>query len=261
MRTHLPVVVIALLCGSLFPMGARAQTLETETARPLRRGQLEIGAGYELQHSREGDEVAVPFAFEYGLTNRINLLVEPVPYTAIRPEVGTRATGAGDLEITLGFLVKKESGRSPAIALALEEKVPTARNTLIGTGKPDHAAYIISSKRFGRFDVHANAGYTIVGQPKGLSLSNRIMGALATEFTLKPSTMLYGEVLASTAAGGGEGAAPPPGTPAAPEVGGDEFFATVGIAHTLRGARYSFGVTRDNLGAWQLRPGITLWFR
>jgi hypothetical protein len=260
MRTH-SSVAIALLCGSLLPSAVKAQTLETETARPLRRGQLETGIGYELQHSREGDEIAIPLAFEYGLTNRINLLVEPVPYTAIRPEVGTKATGAGDLEITLGFLVKQESGNVPAIALALEEKVPTARNNLIGTGKPDHAAYIISSKRLGRFDVHANVGYTIVGQPKGLSLSNRVMGALATEFTLRPSTMLYGEVLASTAAGGGEGAAPLPGVPAAPEVGGDEFFATVGLAHTVRGARYSFGVTRDNLGAWQLRPGITLWFR
>jgi hypothetical protein len=220
-----------------------------------------MGVGYELQHSREGDEVAIPFAFELGLTNRIGLLVEPVPYTAIRPEVGTSATGAGDLEITLSYLAKQESAHSPAIALALEEKVPTARNTLIGTGKPDHAAYIISSKRLGRFDVHANVGYTIVGQPKGQSLSNRVMGALATEFSLRRSIMLYGEVLASTAAGGGEGAAPLPGVPAAPEVSGDEFLATLGVAHTIGGARYSFGITRDNVGAWQLRPGITLWFR
>ncbi len=261
MRTRSPVVIIALLCGSLLPTAVSAQTLETETARPLRRGQLEVGAGYELQHSREGDEAAIPLAFEFGLTNRIGLLVEPVPYTAIRPEVGTSATGAGDLEITLSYLAKKESASWPALAVAVEEKIPTARNILIGTGKADHAAYIISSKRLGRFDVHANVGYTIVGQPEGQSLSNRIMGALATEFTLRPSTLLYGEVLASTAAGGGEGTAPLPGVPAAPEVSGDEILTTVGVARNVRGARYSFGITRDNVGAWQIRPGITLWFR
>jgi hypothetical protein len=88
------------------------------------------------------------------------------------------------------------------------------------------------------------------------------MGALAGEFTLTPSTLFYGEVLASTSAGGGEGIAAPPGAPAAPEVSGDEILATLGIAHSFDGrARYSFGITRDNVGAIQVRPGITLWFR
>jgi hypothetical protein len=252
---------ITLACAAFLPLTLRAQILETETARPLRSGQLEVGAGYEFQQSKEGDETAIPFAFELGITNRFGLLVEPVAYTAIRPEVGPSATGAGDLEITASYLLRDESGRIPAIALALEEKIPTARNTLIGTGKPDHAAYIIASKRFGRFDTHANVGYTIVGSPSGLSLSNRIMGALATEFGLTPETLLYGEVLASTAAGGGEGAAAAPGAPVVPEASGDQIFGTVGIAHSfLRGSRFSVGLTRDNVGAMQVRPGITLWF-
>jgi len=255
-------VIVGVTCVILAPGGLCAQVLETETARPLQRGVLEIGAGYEFQHSREGDEVAIPLAFELGLTNRLGLLVEPVPYTAIRPEVGTSATGPGDLEVTLSFLARHESARMPALALAVEEKIPTARNSLIGTGKADHAAYIIGSKRLNRFDVHANFGYTMVGSPKGQSLSNRVMGALAGEFTLTPSTLLYGEVLASTSAGGGEGTAAPPGAPAAPEVSGDEILATVGVAHSFDGrARYSFGITRDNVGAIQVRPGITLWFR
>jgi hypothetical protein len=255
-------VIVGVTCVVLAPTVLRAQVLETETARPLQKGVLEIGAGYEFQHSREGDEVAIPLAFELGLTNRLGLLVEPVPYTAIRPEVGTSATGPGDLEVTLSFLARHESSRIPAVALAVEEKIPTARNTLIGTGRADHTAYIIGSKRLNRFDVHANFGYTIVGSPKGQSLSNRIMGALASEFTLTPSTLLYGEVLASTSAGGGEGTTAPAGAPAAPEVSGDEILMTFGVAHSFDGrARYSFGITRDNVGAIQLRPGITLWFR
>jgi hypothetical protein len=255
--------MVAVLMTGLVPCRTvSAQILETETARPLRAGQLEVGAGYEFQHSREGNETAIPFAFELGITNRLGLLVEPVPYTAIRPEVGQSATGPGDLEITASYLLRRESGRFPAIAIAAEEKVPTARNNLIGTGKPDHAAYVIASKRLGRFDTHANVGYTVVGSPRGQSLSNRIMGAVATEFAVTPATALYGEVLASTSAGGGEGAAPGPGTPVAPEVSGDEIFGTVGIAHSfMRGSRLSLGLTRDNVGAMQIRPGITLWFR
>ena len=253
---------LGLAAAFAYAPSVRAQILETETARPLRAGQLEVGAGYEFQQSREGDEIAIPFAFELGITNRLGLLVEPVPYTAIRPEVGQSATGPGDLEITASYLFRHESGLVPAIALAVEEKIPTARNNLIGTGKPDHAAYIITSKRLGRFDAHANVGYTIVGSPRGQSLSNRIMGALATEFTVTPATSLYGEVLASTSAGGGEGAPAAPGTPVAPEASGDEIFGTIGIAHSfMRGSRLSFGLTRDNVGAMQIRPGVTLWFR
>lgn len=253
---------ITLVCAAFVPMTLTGQILETETARPLRAGQLEVGAGYEFQHSSEGNETAIPFAFELGITNRLGLLVEPVAYTAIRPRLGSSATGPGDLEITASYLLRNESGRIPALALALEEKLPTARNNLIGTGKPDHAAYLIASKRFGRFDTHANVGYTIVGSPSGLSLSNRIMGALASEFSLTPSTILYGEVLGSTAAGGGEGAAAAPGTPVVPEASGDQIFGTLGIAHSfLPGSRLSLGLSRDNVGAMQIRPGITFWFR
>jgi hypothetical protein len=253
---------LVAFCALLLPISVSAQILETETARPLRAGQLEIGAGYELQHSREGNETALPFAFELGLTNRLGLLVEPVPYTAIRPEAGRSATGPGDLEITLSYLLRKESRRMPALALAAEEKVPTARNSLIGTGKADHTAYIIASKRLGRFDTHANFGYTIVGSPAGLSLSNRIMGALATEFAISSKTSLYGEVLAATTAGGGEGTPAQPGSPVTPEVSGDEIFGTLGVSHAfMRGTRFSLGVTRDNVGAMQIRPGITIWFR
>ncbi len=250
------------LSALLLPVSLGAQILETESARPLRAGQLEIAAGYELQHSREGNETAVPFAFEMGLTNRLGLLVEPVAYTAIRPEVGPSATGAGDIEVTLSYLLRKESRRMPAFAVAAEEKIPTAHNTLIGTGKADHTAYLIASKLFGRFDTHANVGYTIVGSPRGQSLSNRVMGALATEFALSPGTSLYGEVLGATAAGGGEGTPAAPGAPVTPEASGDQIFGTIGISHAfMRGSRFSLGVSRDNVGAMQIRPGMTLWFR
>jgi len=260
--SDLKLAIAFVIVGSVFPCSLSAQILETETARPLRVGQIEAGVGYEFQHSREGDEIAIPLAFELGFTNRLGLLVEPVPYTAIRPEAGTSATGPGDLEITMSYLLRRESRRIPALALAAEEKIPTARNNLIGTGKADHTAYIIASKMFGRFDAHLNAGYTVVGSPKGQTLQNRVMGALATEFRVNPSTILYGEVLGSTAAGGGEGTPTPPGSTPVPEGSGDEIFGTVGIAHSFRrGARLSLGLTRDNVGAMQVRPGLTLWFR
>ena len=40
--------MLAVMLVTAWP--APAQILETETARPLRAGQVEFGAGYELQH-------------------------------------------------------------------------------------------------------------------------------------------------------------------------------------------------------------------
>ncbi len=96
--------------GLMVPLVCNAQILETETARPLGRGGLEVGSNFEYQTSSEGHEIALPFAVEYGFTDRLEMLVEPVAYTAIRPKVGTRATGVGDVEVTLTYLARRESG-------------------------------------------------------------------------------------------------------------------------------------------------------
>ena len=199
----------------------------------------EIAAGYELQHSREGNETAVPIAFEMGLTNRLGLLVEPVAFTAIRPEVGPSATGAGDIEVTVSYLLRKESRRMPALAVAAEEKIPTAHNTLIGTGKADHTAYIIASKLFGRFDTHANVGYTIVGSPRGQALSNRVMGALATEFAISPGLLSTAKCSAPQRRAAGKARRPRRAPPVTPEASGDQIFGTIGISHAfVRGSRF-----------------------
>src|SRR4051812_42252331 len=95
------------------PGMAAAQILETETARPIGKGTLELGTNFEYQTSSEGTESALPMAVEYGLTNRFELLLEPVAYTAIRPKVGQSATGVGDMELTATYLARHESSGAP----------------------------------------------------------------------------------------------------------------------------------------------------
>ena len=99
MTTHCRATLAGLLL--LLPVAASAQTLETETARFHPAHYFQIASGFEHQFSAEGRESAMPIAFEYALTDTWELLVEPVPYTSIRPKVGPRATGPGDLEITV----------------------------------------------------------------------------------------------------------------------------------------------------------------
>jgi hypothetical protein len=238
---------------------ARGQILETETARPVGKGVFEIGSNFEYQVSSEGHEVALPFAIEYGFTNRLELLVEPVAYTVIRPKAGPRATGGGDLETTLTYLASRETSGTPAVALAGEVKFPTTNNTLIGTGKTDYTGYLIGSKRFGRLDTHADIGYTIVGHPAGTQLKNIWNFAFGWERSLGQVSELYGEFIGNTAASATPeptGPTPPGITPEAPS---GEFVASLGVArYVIPSLRLSLGLSIDNNSAVLFRPGFTI---
>ena len=262
-RAGAGAALFVLVSGTGRP--AAAQTLETETARPLGRGVWELSGNFEYQVSSEGSESAVPFAVEYGLTDRIELLAEPVAWTAISPKTGAHATGVGDLEMTLTWLARAETARTPAVALAGELKIPTARNSWIGTGKTDAAFYLIGSRRRGRLDTHANLSYTIVGRSAGANLKNIFGFALAAELGLGESGVnaLFGEVLGNTASASN----PEPGTgtgagTATPEAPAGEVSATAGAAHYfVNGLRASLGLSVDNNGAVLFRPGLTYRFR
>ena len=255
MRTR--CVLIAVMARFLIPATVAAQALETETSRLLARHSIEIGGNFEYQFSSEGRELALPFAIEYGITDRWEFLVEPVPYTGIRPKTGPSATGQGDLEVTLTHRFLDERPGRPALSLAGEVKFPTAESRLIGTDVTDYTVYVIGSKRLGRVDLHANLGYAFLGQPTGVQIHDVINLALAGILDLTPRTQAFAEVLGNTTASaeGNESGA-------GAEVAGGELSGTVGVRRLLGGnAAASLGVTYDNSGAVLLRPGMTLRLR
>jgi hypothetical protein len=235
-----------------------AQQLETETARLLPARAFQAGGNLEFQASSNGHETAVPFVFEYGITKRFELMIEPVIYTAIRPATGSPATGVGDLETTLTYLVRNESPGFPAIAVAGEVKVPTARNQVIGTGQTDYAAYLIASKRLGPIDLHCNLGYTVVGKPAVSNLDNIVNFAVAGVYRASARTELFGEILGNTTSAPGTslGALESSSTP---EAAGGELVGTLGVGRYLAPSLLvSVSVSYDNNGAVLFRPGFTL---
>ena len=245
--------IAALLAVFISQAGAAsAQTLETETARLLPAHGWEIGQAFEFQTSSDGTETALPFAVEYGLSNRFELLVEPVPYTAIRPKIGRHAAGVGDIEATLTTLLRHETRSTPAFAVAAEVKVPTARDSLIGSREPDYTAYLMASKRFGLIDTHVNLAYTLVGAQDNVQLNNVWSFAAAGVYRRPNSPLqLFGEVLGNTAA------LPSNETSGAPEVAGGELVGTVGAGRAIGPVLLYFAVSYDNNNAVLLRPGIT----
>lgn len=238
------------------------QPLETETARQPQKGSFEVQTAFEYQTSKEGTERALPFAFEYGITDRWSLTVEPVFYTAIRPKRGTRATGVGDVEVTLSYLFAREGRHLPALAVAGEVKAPTARNLLIGTRKADFAVYLIASKRAGKFDTHANVGYTFVGKPAGAQLKDFANFALAEEYFATRKLTLLGEFLANTGSSPEAAAGTAVTNPnVTPEISSGELVGMLGFRYRIRErVFFTFGVNYDNNHAVLFRPGLTFDF-
>jgi hypothetical protein len=250
--------VLTFLCGP-FSILARAQVLETESARLLHAGSWKIGGNLEYQTSSDGEELAIPLEVEYGITDDWEFMVEPVPYTSIRPKAGPDASGLGDTEITLTRFLRSETERMPALALAGEVKIPTAKDDLIGTGEYDYTGYLIASKRFGNFDVHANLSYTFVGQPSGVDLKNIYGFALATVYRPDPGYEFFAEVLGNSSSGGeGDSSG---GTTAVPEAASGEVVGTIGAGKFFTDRLLGFvGISDDNNGALQARLGFTLTF-
>jgi hypothetical protein len=262
---RLPFLIKNSLCMVLLFCGVstycHAQALETETARLIRAGSFEFSSSFEFQTSSEGKEGAVPFAFEYGITNRLELMIEPVPFTAIRPKMGRRATGPGDLEITCSYLLKLESGSFPALVVAVEGKYPTYKNSLITTGKTDYTGYLIASKQFGRFDTHTNLGYTIIGQPAGTSLKNIWDFALAGQYHVTDRYEIFGEVLGTTSSAPGEEGISSEENAVIPEAAGGELVGTLGAGTYIKSGLFLyFGVSYDNNNAVLFHPGMTVRF-
>lgn len=262
-----PRSLAIMLFGACLLAGGAAQAgqpLETESARLMKRRTFKIEAGFERQTSAAGTEFATPFAFETGLTDRLELTIEPVPYTSIRDKGIRRQVGQGDLEVTLTSLLRDERGGLPAIALAAEVKLPTARNNRIGTGKTDYALSLLASKRAGAWDTHVNVGYTIIGKPAGVDANNIMNFAVAEELSVSPGFAVVGEVFGSTAAvgeSGAEGSAPSAESQLTPELSGGEIVAALGLQlHTARGLTYSLGLSMDGNRAVLVHPGISIAF-
>jgi hypothetical protein len=238
--------------------------METETARVLKPGRVELGTAFEFQTSPAGEEYALPMAIEFGVLPRLEALIEPVPFTSIQPKGETSATGVGDLETTLTYLAVEEKQYIPAMAIAGEIKFPTAGNRQIGSGEYDYRVYAIASKRFGPVDIHANFGYNIIGSPPGVSTSNPIDVEAGAEWFVHPKFDVFGEInYVGSSAGsenGAESGVPVPGQSAVtPEIAGEELVGSVGVrAHAARYLDIFGSFSYDNNDAKLFRTGVTI---
>src|SRR5258707_554163 len=112
--------------------------LETETAQLGKKGTIGTSAAVQFEHDRDGSTRWLTLnQFEYAITDRAELLIEPFFYEYDKPHGDKDFSGLGDLEITPSYMVVEEQEYFPALVLSLKVKVPTASNLNIGTRKYD----------------------------------------------------------------------------------------------------------------------------
>ncbi len=257
---------LAVILGFVYLLSMQsksfAQVLETEESKPLLPGQFEIGTGVEFQTSEEGTETAIPLAFEFGISKKLSLLIEPVVFTSINPKNNPNARGIGDLEISLFYQIVSENKVMPSISIAGEVKIPTANNRMIGTGKTDYTPFIIASKTTGPFFSSINIGYTFVGKPDGVDAADLFNYSAGTIFTVSPKSILYAEVYGNTSAFGGEGDKSDGSDNITTnenksELSGNEIVGVAGLGYYIKpNLLISLGVSYDNNNAVLIHPGI-----
>lgn len=202
MRKHM--LCNAVACGLLVALSAHADTvLETETAELGAQGQWLVSNSFQLERAPDERHNFTLFQYEYALTDRAEILLEPFFQEWIYPKNGESFHGAGDLEITPSYLVLTETDDRPAVALALKVKVPTASDA-IGTGKTDYYPYVILGKHFGDWIANANLGVDFIGKVSGENLRNQGIADFSLQRVINDQWSVYGEVFGNTKVSDGE---------------------------------------------------------
>ncbi len=107
MKHFFSITIIVFCCIQVHI--AFAQELETETARLPKQGYAKFGTAFEYQTSAIGKEYAVPLVLGFGIADRLEFVLEPVLYTNINTIGTPSATGIGDFEVTLTYLLSKKA--------------------------------------------------------------------------------------------------------------------------------------------------------
>lgn len=196
-----PRLLLTVCAFAAFSTAGRADlVLETETAELGKKGTLGISAGVQFERERDGSTTIFTLnQFEYAITDRAEILIEPFFYEWDRPKDDAHFGGMGDLEITPSYMIVVEKPSVPAIVLAFKLKVPTGRMPEISTGKYDYLPYIILGKTWGKWVFNANFGYNFITSPSADEpLKNQFIYDFSAEYKLTDRWSVFGEIFANS---------------------------------------------------------------
>ncbi len=207
--THSRRLLTALSAGLALSLPLRADiVLETETAELGKKGEITISNGVQFERERDGSRTAFTLTqFEYAITDRAEILIEPFFQEWGKPKGGESFHGMGDLEITPSYMIvlDDEKGWRPAVVLAFKVKVPTAKNRDIGSGLFDYYPYVILGKKFSHWILNANLGVDFIGRhADDHETKNQLIYDFSVEREITDKWSVYAEVFGNSKAAAGD---------------------------------------------------------
>jgi hypothetical protein len=161
-----------------------------------RPGVLQLEFGYNSNFHAPGVSFAqdAPLALRFAVSRR--MLLEYDGDNLSSQTVGTgRATGVGDSQLGIQFVLHHENESAPGVALAYYVKLPTASSAKgLGTGRLDHNFIALASKQIGKTTVDFNAVYLISGRTSNNGHASSGQAALALSHGLTKRFALQGEI-------------------------------------------------------------------
>jgi len=167
--------------------------IETETAQLGSKGESNFSQAYEWEFAQDGRGEGTVTQYEYAITDRSEILIEPFFYIRNSPDGERSVSGLGDLEITPSYMVVKENGWVPAVVAAFKVKVPTGEKKVEGTGKFDYYPYIILGQHYGAWIFNANLGVNFAQPVDSSAYDTTVVWALEAEREILPRLTGYFE--------------------------------------------------------------------
>ncbi len=157
----MPILTLGVVTALAAPAHANT-AIETETAQIGAKGDFAISQSLQLEEATDGDGMGTLTQFEYGITSRSEILIEPFFQEWTFPDGEASAHGLGDLELTPSYEIILEKAWRPAVLLAFKVKVPTGKVPNNSTGKFDYYPYVILGQHVHGWTFNANLGVDFV---------------------------------------------------------------------------------------------------
>ncbi len=167
-------------------------------------GRATVDTAAELETDDEGEVWSFEAALQLGLSDRWQLLVEAVPFTAESPDDGDGASGVGDTDVSLSWAAFGDAEALASLAVAARIKVPTARDSEIGTRRPDYSGLLIITKVIDELELDLETEYVTFGAPDGEDRRDQLLYTFTVEYGLMEDLAVYAELFGQSAPAGDE---------------------------------------------------------
>ncbi len=224
----------------------------TEDAGVAGKGVPQLELSWDYLSWKHGDHqyffLAVPI---YGVTENLELSAE-IPYLVDRPRDEQGVDGIGDTNLVAKYAVFKETGMWPAFTFkgVVKTDSGSSRKSL-GSGDIDYSLVAVASKSLGPFMLHANLGYTFVGDNGDPNIRNVYLYGFALDYALSDPFHLVAEIVGNRNPNR--------------RVSDDQATGLVGATYRLSekiilDAAVRFGVN-DSVPEWSTTTGVSLVFQ